>query len=159
LGAGYWAGVLLAILAMSVVNRIIRASLAAPRVRETSVPDGLLWHTAQIPTVSGKTLFGWFMPAGEGAPVLAVIHGGGGNAEMMLPLARPLHAAGYVLLLFDARSHGRSDGDSLASLPRFAEDLTRRLYHQNGPGRGPVPRFTHQCAPDQSPRDTPQDQQ
>jgi len=50
--------VLLAILEMSVVSRIIRASLAAPRVRETSVPDGLLWHTAQIPTVSGKTLFG-----------------------------------------------------------------------------------------------------
>lgn len=43
---------------------------------------------------------------------------------MMLPLARPLHDAGFALLFFDARCHGRSDGDSFASLPRFAEDLT-----------------------------------
>lgn len=42
---------------------------------------------------------------------------------MMLPLDKPLHAAGYALLFFDARGHGRSDGDTFASLPRFAEDL------------------------------------
>ncbi|MER2623049.1 MAG: alpha/beta fold hydrolase [Accumulibacter sp.] len=115
--------VLLAILTMSVLNRMIRASLAAPRVRETGVPDGLPWRAVQISTLRGKSLFGWFIPAGKGAPALAVLHGWGGNAEMMLPLARPLHAADYTLLFFDARSHGRSDGDSFASLPRFAEDL------------------------------------
>lgn len=41
----------------------------------------------------------------------------------MLPLAGPLHSAGYTLLLFDARSHGSSDLDTFSSLPRFAEDL------------------------------------
>jgi pimeloyl-ACP methyl ester carboxylesterase len=46
---------------------------------------------------------------------------------MMLPLAKPLHAAGYALLFFDARSHGRSDGDTFASLPRFAEDLAHAV--------------------------------
>ncbi|MEF8723518.1 MAG: alpha/beta fold hydrolase [Candidatus Accumulibacter delftensis] len=75
----------------------------------------------------GKTLFGWFIPAGECAPALAILHGWGGNAEMMLPLAKPLHGAGYALLFFDARSHGRSDGDSFASLPRFAEDLAHAV--------------------------------
>jgi pimeloyl-ACP methyl ester carboxylesterase len=114
---------LLALLLMLVLNRLIRASLAAPRVRESGVPDGLPWREVAIPTVRGKTLFGWFIPAGEGAPALAVVHGWGGNAEMMLPLAKLLHVAGYTLLFFDARSHGRSDGDSFASLPRFAEDL------------------------------------
>jgi len=115
--------VLSAALLMLVVNRTIRASLAAPRVRESGVPDGLPWRQVTIPTVRGKTLFGWFIPAGEAAPALAVVHGWGGNAEMMLPLAKPLHAAGYALLFFDARSHGCSDGDSFSSLPRFAEDL------------------------------------
>ena len=114
---------LLATLAVPVVNRRIRASLAAPRLRETGVPDGLPWREVHIPTQRGKTLFGWFIPAGEAAPALAVVHGWGGNAEMMLPLAEPLHEAGYAALFFDARSHGRSDGDSFASLPRFAEDL------------------------------------
>ena len=117
--------VLLATLLLFVVNRVIRASLAAPRVRENGVPDGLPWREVKIPTVRGKTLFGWFIPAGEGAPALAILHGWGGNAEMMLPFAKPLRAAGYALLFFDARSHGRSDGDSFASLPRFAEDLAQ----------------------------------
>ena len=119
--------VVLVLLLMLVVNRLIRASLAAPRVREHGVPDGLPWREVKIPTLRGKTLFGWFIPAGEGAPALAVLHGWGGNAEMMLPLAGPLHAAGYALLFFDARSHGRSDGDNFASLPRFAEDLESAL--------------------------------
>ena len=46
-----------------------------------------------------------------------------GNAALMLPLARPLHEAGYATLFVDARCHGASDDDSFASLPRFAEDL------------------------------------
>ena len=111
------------IVAVLVVNRLIRASLAAARVGERGAPDGLPWCAVSIPTLRGKTLFGWFIAAGENSPALAVVHGWGGNAEMMLPLAAPLHAAGYALLLFDARGHGRSDGDTFASLPRFAEDL------------------------------------
>lgn len=118
---------LCAALAIFVVNRLIRVGLAAPRVRENGVPDGLPWREVRIPTLRGKMLFGWFIPAGERAPALAIIHGWGGNAEMMLPLAASLHAAGYALLFFDARSHGRSDGDTFASLPRFAEDLERAV--------------------------------
>ena len=118
---------LLAILSMLGVNRLIRFSLTAPRVPEIGVPEGLPWYEVQIPTVRGKTLFGWFIPANEGAPALAVVHGWGGNAEMMLPLLKPLHAAGYSLLFFDARSHGRSDVDTFASLPRFAEDLEQAV--------------------------------
>jgi len=52
-----------------------------------------------------------------------VLHGWGGNAAMMLPLARPLHEAGFAALFIDARCHGTSDDDGFASLPRFAEDL------------------------------------
>ena len=118
---------LLALVAMLALNRLIRASLAAPRVRESGVPEGLPWRAVRIPTLRGKSLFGWFIPAAARAPALAIVHGWGGNAEMMLPLARPLHAAGYALLFFDARSHGRSDGDTFASLPRFAEDLAQAV--------------------------------
>ncbi|MBU0622037.1 MAG: alpha/beta fold hydrolase [Gammaproteobacteria bacterium] len=106
-----------------ILNRLIRVSLAAPRVQESGVPAGLPWREVSIPTLRDKNLFGWFIPAGRRAPALAILHGWGGNAEMMLPLAKRLHAAGYALLFFDARCHGRSDGDTFASLPRFAEDL------------------------------------
>ena len=108
-------------------NVAIRRGLAAPRVVETASPQGLPWREVRLPTVNGKRLFGWFIPAGERAPALVVMHGWGGNAGMMLPLAAPLHDRGYALLLVDARCHGQSDDDSFASLPRFAEDIDAAL--------------------------------
>ena len=108
-------------------NVAIRRGLAAPRVVEAASPQGLPWREARLPTVNGKHLFGWFIPAGERAPALVVMHGWGGNAEMMLPLAAPLHERGYALLLVDARCHGQSDDDTFASLPRFAEDVEAAL--------------------------------
>jgi len=105
------------------VNSVIRRGLAAERIVESGEPANLPWRAVVVPTANGKHLFGWFIPAGEAAPALVVMHGWSGNAEMMLPLAEPLHAAGYALLLIDARCHGRSDDDSFASLPRFAEDI------------------------------------
>ena len=104
-------------------NVAIRRGLAAPRVVEAGSPQGLPWREVRLPTVNGKHLFGWFIPAGERAPALVVMHGWGGNAGMMLPLAAPLHKRGYALLLVDARCHGQSDDDTFASLPRFAEDI------------------------------------
>lgn len=123
-----WLGLLLALAGgMSGLNFVIRRSLAAERVAEQGEPDGLPWREVSLPTANGKRLFGWFIPVADVAPALVVMHGWGGNAAMMLPLAAPLHAAGYGLLLVDARCHGRSDGDSFASLPRFAEDIEAAL--------------------------------
>lgn len=118
--------------AVSGLNFFIRRGLAAPRVVESGVPEGLPWLEVKVPTVNDKNLYGWFLPAGDRRPALIVMHGWGGNAEMMLPLAAPLHAAGYSLLLLDARCHGRSDGDSFASLPRFAEDIEAAMVWMSG---------------------------
>ena len=110
------------------LNFAIRRSLAAPRIIETARPDGLPWREVWLPTANDKRLYGWFIPAASGSPALVVMHGWGGNAESMLPLAAPLQAAGYSLLLVDARCHGQSDGDSFASLPRFAEDIEAAIH-------------------------------
>lgn len=104
----------------------IHHGLRAPRVWETVTPDalGLSYRTVEIPSANGCRLYGWFIPAGAPhAPAVALLHGWGGNAADLLPLAGPLHRAGHAVLLFDARNHGMSDADSFASLPRFAEDL------------------------------------
>ncbi|WP_415259227.1 alpha/beta hydrolase [Thauera phenylacetica] len=114
----------------------IRKGLAAPRVPHHTEPSalGLAFETLRIGTENGKSLHAWFIPgparaavaeaeaATAAAPAVLVMHGWGGNAALMLPLARPLHEAGYATLFVDARCHGASDDDSFASLPRFAED-------------------------------------
>lgn len=41
----------------------------------------------------------------------------------MAPLAVPLLAAGLHVLLLDARCHGRSDDDEIASMPAIADDI------------------------------------
>lgn len=105
----------------------VRRGYRAPRIAETGSPAdlGLPYRAVAIPTGNDRRLFAWYIPPpGQGAaPAVAVLHGWGGNAEQMLPFAQHLHRAGYATLLLDARNHGRSDGDSFSSMPRFAEDL------------------------------------
>ena len=84
---------------------------------------GLTGHTVRIPTRRQRQLTGWWLPGQAGRGVLVVTHGWGANRELMLPLARPLQADGWNVLLFDTRNHGESDSDDFSSMPRFAEDI------------------------------------
>lgn len=123
-------------------NALIRWSLRAPRVPERTTPGalGLTFTEERIASANGKQLFAWYIPApGPGiVSALVVLHGWGGNAETMLPLAVPLHCAGHALLFIDARSHGRSDPDSFSSMPRFAEDAEHALgWLKSQPGVDP----------------------
>lgn len=110
------------------VRWAVRRGLAAPCVRETATPAtlGLPFQTVRIPTANGKALHGWLvLPVATGpVPAVVVVHGWGGNAQHMLPVAPLLRDAGFAVLLIDARCHGLSDSDSFASLPRFAEDAS-----------------------------------
>jgi len=111
---------------------LIQRAYRAPRIPEQGTPADrdLPYREARIETRQGKQLFAWLIPAdqnAEPAPTVIILHGWGGNAEQMLPFAVPLHRAGFAVLLFDARNHGRSDPDGLSSLPRFAEDLEDAL--------------------------------
>ena len=109
------------------LNLLIRLGLRAPRIAETAslAQHGLPGREMRLPTVRGRKLFGWLLPgdADQPAPGVIILHGWGANAEMMLPLARPMRDAGLTVLLIDARNHGGSDGDTFSSMPRFAEDL------------------------------------
>jgi uncharacterized protein len=115
------------------LHRGIRNSLAAPRIPHDCTPDafGLHFESVRIETANRRCLHGWLIAPVTGTrvpyPAMIVMHGWGGNAAMMLPLARPLHEAGFAALFLDARGHGASDDDSFASLPRFAEDVEHAL--------------------------------
>ncbi|MDT8388661.1 MAG: alpha/beta fold hydrolase [Thiogranum sp.] len=108
---------------------LIHIGFRAPRRVEKGSPAdfGLPYREVRVHTRSGKKLFAWWLPAAPSAPVIILMHGWGGNAEMMLPLALPLFRAGMNLLLLDARNHGRSDSASFSSMPRFAEDVDEAI--------------------------------
>lgn len=97
----------------------------APRLVETHTPERLAlpFVSQYITGLKGKRLFSWLIPGRQNRYCVILVHGWGANAQMMLPLAESFHQAGMQVLLYDARNHGQSDGDSFSSLPRFAEDL------------------------------------
>ena len=119
--------IFVAILLLSLA--MIHLGFRVPRNPEKTDPGrlGLAFQTIFIPTVSQKRLFGWLLPVPGATSTMVILHGWGGNAEQMLPMALPFHQAGMNVLLLDARNHGRSDRDSFSSLPRFAEDLEKAI--------------------------------
>ena len=68
---------------------MIHLGFRAPRIREQGNPNklGLAFQTVSIPTVSEKRLFGWLLPVPDATSSLIILHGWGGNAEQMLPMA------------------------------------------------------------------------
>ncbi len=105
--------------------RILKRAFAPPQRHADQAPGdfGLAAEQVWLTSASGTRLHGWFIPAGDQAPAVVVLHGWGGNAALMLPLAPHLHRAGFHALFLDARNHGASEHDSFTSMPRFAEDL------------------------------------
>ena len=118
------------------VGLAVGAALAAPSlvrrvfaVPQRTMPDttpaglGLEGEEAWIEGPNEKRLHAWFVPAESTAPAVVVLHGWGGTAADMLPIAPGLHGLGLHALFLDARTHGLSDEEDFMSMPRFAEDL------------------------------------
>lgn len=125
MGAGGWwlFASLGAVLAVALLRHRVHQSLAPERMAHDWLDTLPGWRRLRVPTARGRHLAAWLWPQEKPAPLVVAVHGWGGNAETLLPLAEPLHAAGYGVLLFDVRCHGLSDADDFTSLPRFAEDL------------------------------------
>ncbi len=115
------AGILLLLALFAIA---IHVGYRAPRLREGRDPSarGLVFDEAYITGPRGKRLYTWSIPLSDDAPTVIMVHGWGGNMELMLPLAMPFHKAGMNVFLLDARNHGKSDADSYSAMPRFAED-------------------------------------
>jgi pimeloyl-ACP methyl ester carboxylesterase len=84
--------------------------------RRAASPDALDAAEPFEVTAAGVTVRGWRF--GDG-PAVLLVHGWGGRAGQLLPLAEPLRAAGCSLVTFDGPAHGRSSG-RLASVVHFA---------------------------------------
>lgn len=125
MGRWVWLPIVLAGFAYHSFLRVLKRSFAPPQRDANRAPSdlGLAEEPVWLESANGTRLHGWFIPVDDRAPAVIVLHGWGGNAALMLPLAPYLHRAGFHALFLDARNHGRSEHDSFVSMPRFAEDL------------------------------------
>ena len=100
-----------------------------PEIRQTPGAVGLRyvdvwlevgWHRALV--------HGWWVPKGEGAPVVLLLHGTGRTIGGVVHVASALHDAGAAVLMIDYRGLGRSDRGPLTEATMY-EDATTAWQH------------------------------
>jgi uncharacterized protein len=79
---------------------------------ETHTPAeyGLKYEAVEFKATDGLKLRGVWIPAPGSEKVVIILHGHGGSYDFDLYRAPALHEAGFNVLLFDFRAHGRSEG-------------------------------------------------
>lgn len=72
---------------------------------------GMPGEAVVFPSRDGVVLGGWWIPAQENARgTIILCPGQNGSLDKDIPQAVPLHHAGFSVLMFDFRAHGRSEG-------------------------------------------------
>lgn len=79
---------------------------------DTPADRGLTFSDVEFRTADGVLLSGWYVPSRSGAAVV-LLHGAGSTRSGVLEHAAVLGRAGYGVVLFDARGHGRSAGRAM----------------------------------------------
>ncbi|MCX6029124.1 MAG: alpha/beta fold hydrolase [Chloroflexi bacterium] len=71
---------------------------------------GLAFEKIAFRTADGLTLRGWWIPAPDSDRAIITLHGYGGSMDPDVQYVPAFHEAGFNVLMFDFRAHGRSDG-------------------------------------------------
>lgn len=102
------------------------------QVKHTKTPADfdIPFQEIRFQTKGNCSLYGWWIPQQVNATqnqTLILVHGWKRNVGRMMPYIGPLYKAGFNLLVYDARNHGSSDRDKVASMPNFTEDILSAL--------------------------------
>jgi len=114
-----------------------------PDVQASPADYDLPFENVTFTSTDGVTLRGWFIPApdeaGTHAPTVVFCHGHAGSMDPDVQYVPWFHAAGFNVLMFDFRGHGRSGGQhvSMGYLERYdllgaLDFLTGRGIHRVG---------------------------
>jgi len=116
-------------------NELIRRR--TPNVYTDPADYGLAYENVEFVARDGIRLRGWFIPADSGRMAKGTVvfcHGHAGSMDPDIQYAPWFHQAGYNVLMFDFRGHGRSDGQrvSMGALERL--DLLGAVDYLRGRG-------------------------
>ncbi|MCD4686395.1 MAG: lysophospholipase, partial [Anaerolineae bacterium] len=94
------------------------ATMPLMRRREPDPPDhprdhGLPCDDVTFTSRDGLQLGGWWLPAESAWGTVIMCPGQNGSMDKDVPQALPLHCAGFNVLMFDFRAHGRSEGETV----------------------------------------------
>lgn len=87
-----------------------RPPLTDPVYTITPASLGLQYSAFEVDIADSIRLQAWFLPADSARGTIVVLHGIGSLKEHMLGTAAEFVGAGYNVVLYDARAHGRSTG-------------------------------------------------
>jgi pimeloyl-ACP methyl ester carboxylesterase len=114
---GRLAGGAAAVIVVAVTVSIIAPAVVATNVPHTDVTStptalGLDYESVTLTTRDGVDLAAWYVRGTNGA-ALVVMHGAGSTRSNVLDQSGAIAAAGYAVLLIDARGHGDSRGTAM----------------------------------------------
>jgi dipeptidyl aminopeptidase/acylaminoacyl peptidase len=94
------------------------ASTAAPffgkRAERAASALGVYYESVSFQSPDGITLRGWYFPSDiPNSPAILYAPSTANDQRSGLSLVKPLHAAGFNVLLFSYRGHGQSDGNPI----------------------------------------------
>ncbi|MFQ6102238.1 MAG: alpha/beta hydrolase [Anaerolineae bacterium] len=105
-----------------------------PNAQTSPADYGLAYEDVAFPSRDGVALRGWFIPADPARGTIIFCHGHAGSMDPDVIYAPWFHEAGFNVLMFDFRAHGRSEGDRV-SLGYFErQDLLGAIDYLQGRG-------------------------
>ena len=127
---------LLLLVALAAVAWAGSSKLMARRIPDpqTSPADlSLTFEEVSFQSRDGLTLRGWFIPANPKSTVI-FCHGHAGSMDPDVAYAPWFHTAGFSVLMFDFRAHGRSEGDRVSMGYFERQDLLGAVDYLRGRG-------------------------
>jgi fermentation-respiration switch protein FrsA (DUF1100 family) len=106
----------------------------------TPAARGMAYADVSFRTQDGLTLRGWWIP-GTRHQTIVMVHGLSNNRREPLDKAGYLHDAGYNLLVFDLRGHGRSNGSGTTMGYRETQDARAAVAEARSLDGGPIALF------------------
>jgi pimeloyl-ACP methyl ester carboxylesterase len=108
----FWIIFIILILILTIATALSFVFTKRSYLGEVHNPDeyGLQYKTVEFQATDGVTLRGVWIPAAHSDKAVIILHGHDSSYDFDVYRAPGLHGAGFNVLLFDFRAHGRSDG-------------------------------------------------
>lgn len=105
-----FAAFLLLALGLCLLSAIPLVERQGQKVFRSPLEFDLPFEEVSFSTADHQLLRGWWIPATDSTKTIILLHGYAGSMDPDLRYAPHFHAAGFNILMFDFRAHGRSSG-------------------------------------------------